>query len=168
MLETENLANTLLGLRGDISRLESELNKVRTSSTREVPCETKTDLDEALHELESLELALVREKQRVSQLLEEKEASEAAHARDINVLEAMLEQAILDKDHVVEENERLKAECMALRSQRPISDQVLDCTLVSWKANEEVATTDVGRGSDAPSEEPEIERSGEFDFNKYC
>jgi len=54
------------------------------------------ELVEAFQELERLELALVDERQRGIQLNEEKLAAEASHARDVTMLEKMLQQIIAE------------------------------------------------------------------------
>mmetsp|Transcript_111506 Transcript_111506/g.310510 ORF Transcript_111506/g.310510 Transcript_111506/m.310510 type:complete len:209 (+) Transcript_111506:68-694(+) len=108
-------------------------------------------LAEMYRELENLELALVQERQRVHALLEEKSAREVSHARDIAELEGMLKQATCEKDRLVAENRRLLAEVSALRA--GMKDAPF--ALPDWSSM-----------TSCTASEPEIERSGDFDFDR--
>jgi len=59
------------------------------------------DMMEALQELEKLELALVKERQQNAQLLEARELAESSHARDVAMLESMLQQALVKNDKLL-------------------------------------------------------------------
>lgn len=111
----------------DVTRLEQqmmqELERLRERADclpADVPAASGTsdELQQVYRELENLEIALVQERQRVAQLLEEKEALKAGHTRDIGELEEMLAQVMADKEQLAQENHRLTAEVLSLRTMK--------------------------------------------------
>lgn len=81
-----------------------------SSSASERRC-PDPELAEVMRELERLEHTLVEERERKAQLLEAKQAGDEAHARDVAMLEGMLEQALA-------ENEALSKQLKALQQDR--------------------------------------------------
>merc|ERR1712187_469232 len=61
-----------------------------------------------MRELEKLELALVEERQRSAALLEESQAAEAAHQRDVAALEEMLQMLL---ENMPDRNVRRQSSC---------------------------------------------------------
>jgi len=99
------------------------------SSPLLAPAPQSSDLVEAMHELEHLEHALVEERRRTAQLLEEKRAAEESHARDVEMLERMLQQ-------VLGQNEELSAQVAAWENAKLRDAQVAEVAVVATEAND--------------------------------
>lgn len=115
---------------------------------------------EMFQELERLDLELQKVRDENRKLKDEKDVCEAAHARDVSALEAMLAQ-------VVEENKSL-SKALSERHSAPPSNQVggiggsFDAKFLSIK-NQAPMTPHSMRSEVEPAIEPEIERSGKID-----
>jgi len=105
------------------------------------------ELVEAFRELERLELALVEERQRSAQLLEDKQAAEASHARDVAMLEKMLQQ-------VLSENDRLSGQLTAWEASKMEGDKVESSDGDSTPKAATKHTLGIGNGE---MDEPEME-----------
>eukprot|EP00927_Polykrikos_kofoidii_P001683 TRINITY_DN10645_c0_g1_i2.p1 TRINITY_DN10645_c0_g1~~TRINITY_DN10645_c0_g1_i2.p1 ORF type:complete len:301 (-),score=61.95 TRINITY_DN10645_c0_g1_i2:143-1045(-) len=112
---------------------------------------------EMYRELEGLELALAKERQRVSTLTEEKLACETAHARDISALEAMLNQVMSERDELKVRSEKLLAENTRLREDNRRHVIRARHTIVGTLAD--LKEADVQVKCDTSDPEPEVERS---------
>mmetsp|Transcript_235 Transcript_235/g.529 ORF Transcript_235/g.529 Transcript_235/m.529 type:complete len:185 (+) Transcript_235:81-635(+) len=153
--------------RSEVARLELQLGELRDAVARDSLSRSAVgpmrpgveacpavkapsqELAEMYRELEALELALAKERQRVRALEEEKAVREASHARDIAELEEMLNQATAEQERLVAENKRLQAEISEIRKSKecaPSEDWASTTSRSVW--------------------EPEIERSGEFDLDR--
>mmetsp|Transcript_19096 Transcript_19096/g.43376 ORF Transcript_19096/g.43376 Transcript_19096/m.43376 type:complete len:206 (+) Transcript_19096:88-705(+) len=108
-------------------------------------------LKEMFHELESLEIALMQERQKNNVLTEEKATREAAHSRDIAELEGMLKQATSENERLIAENRRLLGEVASLRA---------------GVKETSISAADLNSTTSYTASEPEIERSGEFDIDR--
>mmetsp|Transcript_674 Transcript_674/g.1316 ORF Transcript_674/g.1316 Transcript_674/m.1316 type:complete len:235 (-) Transcript_674:57-761(-) len=109
-------------------------------------------LMEMFRELETLELALVQERNKVNSLTEEKAAREESHARDIAELEGMLQYATTEQDKLRSENDRLRAEMATVRA---IGDKEAVCS-----------PADMTTTTSCSASEPEMEFSGNSIFNR--
>merc|ERR1719507_2589262 len=109
--------------------------------------------------------------QEAVEAIEEKAACNEAHRRDIAALEAMLQHASADRDRLAAENEILIAKFRKLSLDPDEGFTPVDKEEAKWR--DACATTP--RSSSASEcarsrislEEPELERSGEFDVNVY-
>jgi len=82
--------------RQEILRLQMQVQSSDKEAGNIVTDGAPVELVEAFQELERLELALVQERQRGVQVNEEKLAAEESHARDVDMLEKMLQQIIAE------------------------------------------------------------------------
>jgi len=82
--------------RQEILRLQMQVQSSDKEAGNIVTDGAPVELVEAFQELERLELALVQERQRGVQVNEEKLSAEESHARDVDMLEKMLQQIIAE------------------------------------------------------------------------
>lgn len=100
--EEESLVHELWA--ADVERLEKELSEARASAPAQ----------EVFLELERVELALAHEIERNNILQEDKDRCEAAHARDVTSLEAMLQQVMSENARFAKETSRLASDLFAV------------------------------------------------------
>lgn len=145
-----------------------------TSFSAAYPCETEQARlsaqaqagawrAEMYRELEKLELELVHERQRAAALVEEKVASEAAHARDIAVLEEMLTQVSAEQTRLGHEIVDLKRENAALRRDNEALRKAAVMEIISTSKACRLQGDVFDMSRPATPEEPEIERSVDLD-----
>lgn len=126
------------------------------------------ELRDLYDELQSLEHALVSEKEKASILVEERSELQALHARDIASLEAMLQQVVEERDRLSVENRHLLAENARLKKQEKLAfsadaikaDPARDLLEQRMDATKMVYSSWDRSGSHAPTEqEPDLEQS---------
>lgn len=124
--ELQDEAKTIRGRwQDDVARLERELAEAKAATAHAegqgkhvVPWSAQPAMPslaaaepsmELFRELERVEIVLLHERQRTAALIEEKDASDESHARDVGALEEMLMQVMEDNQDLKSQNARLSA-----------------------------------------------------------
>jgi hypothetical protein len=140
-------------------RAQAQQEHMPPQAAQEAPKRAGTTLNalgEMYQELERMEFALQQVREENTKLKEEKAAIEEAHSRDVSALEAMLSQVMAENKRLTKELSMSEEATMEAKKFAAFEDKIMSM-------KQQVPQTP----SSVVSEEPEMEKSSEFNRAKF-